>query len=35
LGVFDAGTAEICEFECAPRAWGIGDGSRRHSEILW
>lgn len=34
LGVFDAGTAEICEFECAPRARGIGDGSRRHSEIL-
>jgi hypothetical protein len=34
LGVFDAGAADICEFECAPRARGISDGSRRHSELL-
>ena len=34
LRVCDAGTAEICEFECSPRARSIGDGSRRHNVIL-
>ena len=34
LRVCDAGTAEICELERAPRTRGIGNGSRWHGKLL-